>query len=113
MGASALAAAGLLLAPRRLLGVEAPAVVGRRLQTIRLGFIGVGRQSIGLMNNLSKVPGVEVVAGADVYAIKRERFERRVRKAYAEQGRAEPALQLYTDYRELLASPDVDAVVIA
>ena len=113
MGASALAAAGLLLAPRRLLGVEAPAVVSRRLQTIRLGFIGVGRQSIGLMNNLSKVPGVEVVAGADVYAIKRERFERRVRKAYAEQGRAEPALQLYTDYRELLASPDVDAVVIA
>ncbi|MCK7538240.1 MAG: hypothetical protein MZV63_48455 [Marinilabiliales bacterium] len=41
---------------------------------IRLGFIGLGRQAIYLMEGFIGIPGVEVIAGCDVYAIKRTRF---------------------------------------
>jgi predicted dehydrogenase len=78
-----------------------------------LGFIGVGRQALGLLNNFMRIPGVEVVAAADVYAIKRERFALRIQKNQSEGGKAVKAPKLYEDYRDLLANPEVDAVVIA
>ena len=43
--------------------------------TIRIGFIGLGQQAINLLNGFSRIPGVQIVAGADVYGIKRQRFE--------------------------------------
>ena len=82
-------------------------------ERVRLGFIGVGRQAMGLLNNFMRIPGVEVVAGADVYAIKRERFALRVQKNLTEAGKTVTAPKLYEDYRELLQDPNVDAVVIA
>jgi len=80
---------------------------------IRLGFIGVGRQAMGLLSNMMKNPMVDVVAGADVYKIKLDRFKERVAKHYADEKRQAPALKVYADYKELLANPEVDAVVIA
>ena len=68
---------------------------------------------MGLLNNFMRIPGVEVVAGADVYAIKRERFALRVQKNLTEAGKTVTAPKLYEDYRELLQDPNVDAVVIA
>src|SRR5690606_34096325 len=50
---------------------------------IRLGFIGAGRQAMGLLSNMMKNPSVDVVAGADVYEIKLERFKERVTTHYA------------------------------
>ena len=82
-------------------------------ERVRLGFIGVGRQAMGLLNNFMRIPGVEAVAAADVYAIKRERFALRVQKNLTEAGKPYVAPKLYEDYRELLANPEVDAVVIA
>ncbi|PZX53164.1 putative dehydrogenase [Algoriphagus chordae] len=80
---------------------------------VRLGFIGVGRQAMGLLNNMMKNPLVDVVAGADVYEIKLDRFKQRVAKLYADEKRTAPALKVYADYKELLTNPEVDAVVIA
>ena len=51
---------------------------------IRLGFIGMGRQSMFLLNGFIQIPGVQVIAGCDVYGIKRKRFEKRVSAFYAE-----------------------------
>jgi hypothetical protein len=42
---------------------------------IRLGVIGLGQQAVGLTRGFNSIPGVQVVAGADVYGIKRQRFE--------------------------------------
>jgi predicted dehydrogenase len=113
LAASILSTAGLSLLPQLGFSAQVDPSSTSSFETIRIGFIGVGRQSGGLINNLMKVPGVEVIAGADVYAIKRERFILRVKKNYTEQGRTAPEIKVYEDYKELLANPDVDAVVIA
>jgi predicted dehydrogenase len=79
--------------------------------TIRLGFIGLGRQSIGLMDAFHANPGVRIVAAADVYGRKRERFEMLVRRHQEE---AEQTVDISTteDYQEIIARDDIDAVVI-
>ena len=42
---------------------------------INLGFIGLGQQAIHLMNGFITIPEVRIVAGCDIYDIKRDRFE--------------------------------------
>ncbi|HPI69141.1 MAG TPA: Gfo/Idh/MocA family oxidoreductase [Bacteroidales bacterium] len=80
--------------------------------TVRLGFIGLGQQAMNLLNGMSRIPGVDVVAGADLYGIKRERFEQRV-KEYAKANNKKASVTTYSDYRKVLDRNDVDAVVIA
>lgn len=113
LGASLLTSAGLSLLPGLSLASSPTPLFKAAHERVRLGFIGVGRQAMGLLNNFMRIPGVEVVAGADVYAIKRERFALRVQKNMTEAGKTYIAPKLYEDYRELLANPEVDAVVIA
>lgn len=113
LGTSLLTSAGLSLLPGLSLASSSTSSFAAAHERVRLGFIGVGRQAMGLLNNFMRIPGVEVVAGADVYAIKRERFALRVQKNMTEAGKTYVAPKLYEDYRELLANPEVDAVVIA
>ncbi|MHA7130538.1 Gfo/Idh/MocA family protein [Algoriphagus namhaensis] len=82
-------------------------------EKVRLGFIGLGRQAMGLLGNFMNNPQVEVLAGADVYALKRDRFALRTEENYQKRGGNAPKIALYADYRELLENPEIDAVVIA
>jgi predicted dehydrogenase len=79
---------------------------------IWLGFIGLGQQAINLMNGFNKIPGVQIVAGVDVYGVKRERFEQQLNKFYQETN-VKVDVKTYTDYRKILERSDIDAVVIA
>lgn len=84
----------------------------------RLGFIGLGQQAMYLLNGFISMPGVEVIAGCDVYGVKRDRFLDRVTNFYKNKEREDenfqsPNLTLYSDYRELLNRKDIDAVIIA
>ena len=79
---------------------------------INIGFIGLGQQAIHLMAGFITIPEVRIVAGCDVYDIKRDRFKNRVNKYYAAQG-IKNKLDMYIHYEELLARKDIDAVVIA
>ncbi len=70
---------------------------------IRLGLIGAGGQGMGDTREALKIPGIELVAAADLY-------DGRLARTKEIWGN-----QLFTtrDYREVLARPDVDAVIIA
>ncbi|HAQ20540.1 MAG TPA: dehydrogenase [Prolixibacteraceae bacterium] len=81
-------------------------------EVIRLGFIGLGQQAINLMRGFNKISGVQIVAGADVYGIKRERFEKLLKENYQSKN-ASVVVKTYKDYRQILDRADIDAVVIA
>jgi predicted dehydrogenase len=99
--------AGIMMLPKMVpsLKSEAPA-------DIRLGFIGMGQQSMFLLSGFLQIPGVKVLAGCDVYGIKRKRFEKRVNAFYAKAGK-ESKVDTYEKFEDILSRKDIDAVVIA
>jgi len=82
--------------------------------TIRLGFIGCGIQSRGLMNGFLGKSNTKVVAVCDVDTTRREDHKRIVETFYtARTGTEFKGCTVHADFRELLARQDIDAVVIA
>ena len=79
---------------------------------VTLGFIGLGRQSMFLLNGFLQIEGTNVVAGCDVYGIKRKRFEKRVSDFYTKK-EIKFEVKTYENYEEILSRKDIDAVVIA
>ena len=112
---SALGAAASVL-PVSALGA-APASAGSKKTSangkIQMGFIGLGQQAMYLLSSFMAMDDVRVVAGCDVYDVKRDRFVRRVKDYYGKKGERKMKVDVYEDYQELLARPDIDAVVIA
>ena len=108
----------LLSSPAAANAIESPLFApakskkGSANDKINIGFIGLGQQAIHLMNGFITIPEVRIVAGCDIYDIKRDRFEQRVNKYYADH-KIKNKFTLYIRYEELLARPDIDAVVIA
>jgi predicted dehydrogenase len=111
-GAAAAGLAGITILPSVGYAASKTAVAKASGNTIRLGFIGMGRQAMFLLNGFIQIPGVEVVAGCDVYGRKRTRFENRVNEFYA-QNNKKVEVKTYERYSDLLARTDIDAVVIA
>jgi len=70
---------------------------------IRLGLIGAGGQGMGDTREALRIPGVELVAAADLY----DGRLARVKEIWGN--------QVFTtrDYREVIARSDIDAVIIA
>lgn len=81
---------------------------------IQLGFIGTGKQSMGLLRFIMGCPEAMVLAASDVDRRKLDRFRQAAEAANSEklQGGSQQ-VDTYPDYRELLERPDIDAVVIA
>jgi hypothetical protein len=59
--------AGMMILPKITSSLKSSAVAD-----IRLGFIGMGQQSMFLLNGFLQIPGVQVIAGCDVYGAKRK-----------------------------------------
>lgn len=71
-------------------------------ERIRLGFIGVGNRGTQLLDAFLKHPDQHVTAFCEVF------------QPYLDRAKAQiPTAAAYTDFRKLIESPDVDAVVIA
>jgi len=95
---------------------------------INLGVIGLGSRGFNLLNDFAQLPNCQIVAICDVddyhyrdrpwgkgMAWGRQPAKQFIQKAYASQksGTAFSGLRVYSDYRELIAGKDLDAVVIA
>jgi predicted dehydrogenase len=107
LGASALGVAGLTVLPA-MSGFATPAADSE----ITLGFIGLGQQANFLLNGFLEIPGVNVVAGCDVYGIKRKRFQKKVDAFNTKKGK-KLKVETYEKYGEILKRKDINAVVIA
>lgn len=79
---------------------------------VTLGFIGLGKQGAGLLRACLPREDVRVLALCDVDTVRRKLARTALEKEYTKSGSA-PACDEYTDFRELLARKDIDAVVIA
>jgi len=98
---AAAATAGTYMLTSKALGTESRPAASER---ITLGFIGVGGMGFGHVKALlDGRKDVEILAVADVYEAHRQRAMQRVG----------PNCKGYNHYQELLARPDIDAVVIA
>ena len=107
---SALATGAFTVLPSHLLGGSGFLSANER---INLGFIGVGKQSVGLMKNISLCAETMILAACDVDQLKLARFKNEAEKANAEKlDGGSQAVDTYENYRELLEREDIDAVVI-
>jgi predicted dehydrogenase len=69
---------------------------------VRVGMIGVGNRGQDLLEEVLKVPNIQVVAMADIYSRRRDAAKKKV-----------PGIQTFDDHRRLLDIKDVDAVIVA
>jgi predicted dehydrogenase len=114
---TASALAGIIIVPRYVLG-------GTRADgfkyippsdIISLGFIGCGKQARGLSNSFLSTKEIRIVAISEVYKDKATLLLDKVKGIYQKNSQLGTYndISVYTDFRELLARKDVDAVVIA
>jgi len=101
-GALAAGAAPLVVPAQILYGASTPS------NRVNLASIGVGNQGSGLFNTLLQPDWIRVVAVADCFRDRRE-----TRAAQANQKYGGEVCKAYRDFREILARPDVDGVVVA
>jgi predicted dehydrogenase len=108
-GAVAGLAAAPTILPSSVFGAGAPG--GR----VTVGFIGCGRQAAAAnIPGFLKVAGVQIVAVCDVDAWRLAQAKKQVEDAYARrQDRDFKDCAAHRDFRELLARPDLDAVMIS
>lgn len=106
-------ASGLSLAAGAL---SAKQVLGSN-ERLRLGFIGMGSRSGGLLGQFLHIPNVEVVAISDPDTAQMERRLKTIediKQKARENGKeiATNRVDAIQDYRKLLERPDIDAVVV-
>jgi len=110
IGKSAVAAGAFTVVPSHVLGKEGKLAPGDR---INLGYIGVGKQSMGLLRSIGKCPETMVLAACDVDTLKLARFKAAAETLNAGKlGGGTQLVDCYENYRELLERKDIDAVVI-
>lgn len=108
LGFSALGLAGLTILPSWSVNGKKFAPSDR----IVMGFIGMGRQGMSDFHAVANCPGVQVVAGCDVDALKRDRFAQQV-MAWQKKAGWNQRCDTYEFYEDLLERKDIDAVSIA
>lgn len=100
-GGAAVAVPGILAGPAS--GAGAP---NSRVNVGQIGCGGISSYHIGYLGGM---PDVRIVAVADAYRSRREATAARLNAHYGQPG----TVKAHGDFREILARPDVDAVIVA
>lgn len=110
MGKAA-ALSGFFIVPRAVLGNGYIAPSDR----INLGFIGAGRQAGSLQKSFLETGEAQIIAACDAYTTNLDHFTNKVNSFYGAVAGKESyrGCDSYSDFREILALKDIDAVVIA
>lgn len=87
------------------------ALVAPKLNTVRVGFIGVGARGSGHVEQMLLLEGVEVKAICDLY----QDWADRSAKACTDKGRPKPTVYVNgkNEYKKMLERDDIDIVIIA
>jgi len=110
IGKSAVATGAFTVLPGQVMGKSGAIAPSDR---INLGYIGVGKQAMGLVRSLNGCPETLVLAACDVDTQKLQRFKEAAEKLNAEKlDGGSQKVDTYENYRELLERKDIDAVVI-
>lgn len=110
---TSLATAGTMvlptIVPSTVFGKTAPS------NQINVGMIGTGRQAVhaNLNNGFLTLDKFRVVATNDVDSWRMQNATRIINEAYAQKGKSYKGVTEYDDYRELIASKEVDAVMVS
>lgn len=104
LGGVGVAMAAPLIIPASALGAEGTAANSR----INIGVVGTGGQARGLTENAIKHRNTRIVALCDVDSNRLKES-----KALVDQYYENEACDSYSDYRELIARDDIDAVIVA
>lgn len=110
---TAVALSAPLIVPARVLGGEGVAAPSNR---ITIGCIGTGRQCIHAnIPGFVAEPDAQIVAVCDVDAWRMEKAHQQVESAYAKRAPdgGFKGCATFRDWRELVARPDIDAVMIS
>ncbi|MEZ0540487.1 Gfo/Idh/MocA family protein [Fibrella arboris] len=114
---TAAAVAGFMIVPRFVLGGKRPDGTKYLAPSdiISLGFIGTGKQAKSLSTSFLGTNEARIMAISEVYKAKAGAFLDRVKAHYEKNTQlgAYADIPVYTDFRQLLARKDIDAVVIA
>ncbi len=80
---------------------------------VQVAQIGCGRMGLEDMGDVLKVPMARVVAVCDLDSKRAAEAKRRVVEFYQKAGESTVEVKVYSSYQELLASQEVDAVVVS
>jgi myo-inositol 2-dehydrogenase / D-chiro-inositol 1-dehydrogenase len=92
--------------PSRLLGADAP---GKKIQVAQIGCGRMGRSDMG---NVMIEPSARVMAVCDLDSKRAEAGKEMLESYYQNQGESGVNVKTFHDYHEVLASPEIDAVVV-
>jgi len=112
LAGAAAAAAAPYVVPASALGADGRAAPSER---IGVGFLGMGSRGNDHLKSLIRNDGVQVLAVCDPFENKREAARKFAETAYADRaakGEYKGCLAT-SDFRQVLARPDIDAIVIA
>jgi myo-inositol 2-dehydrogenase / D-chiro-inositol 1-dehydrogenase len=107
-GVTAAVVAAPMIIPARLLGANAPS------NRVRVGHIGAGRIAQG--HDMVGVAGsdlADVLAVADLDSRRAASGKTRVERLFAARNAPPQKIDVYTDYKQLLARSDIDAVTVS
>jgi predicted dehydrogenase len=112
IAATATAAAAPYIIPSSALGKAGTVAPSNR---INMGFIGTGGRGTSHLRSLVGSRETQLMAVCDPQKPKREGAKRHIENAYAKQKAAGTykGCEAYSDFRELIARDDIDAVVVA